>query len=217
MSFFSSKKNIVITALVALFVVYSAASVTVVKEGEEAKLTGEVVFDPTTVATNFWRDNAQSYFNEKAVDLVTMLNEANGDFASVASKYGYYSMGDSGELSFIVKGSGTVTAVKNKLRAGYLGVKLDGYDGSVQSRLQIGPVFKGSAVRDTIKLISYKDYKNQIEWAQVSVAFHNLISKEVLAPIDMASLQDKKVSFIGCFTVSRPSQIQITPVSLTVE
>ena len=81
MSFFSSKKNIVITALVALFVVYSAASVTVVKEGEEAKLTGEVVFDPTTVATNFWRDNAQSYFNEKAVDLVTMINEANGDFA----------------------------------------------------------------------------------------------------------------------------------------
>ncbi len=217
MSFFASKKNIVITALAALFVVYTAASVTVVKEGEEATLTGEVAFDPATVATNFWRDNAQDYFSQNAVDLVTLLNEANGDFKSVASKYGYYSMGDSGELSFIVKGSGTVTAVKNKLRAGYLGISVDGYSGNVSSRLQIGPVFKGSAVRDTIKLISYKDYKNQIEWAQVSVAFHDLISKEVLAPIDMASLEGKKVSFIGCFTVSRPSQIQITPVTLSVE
>lgn len=217
MSFFSSKKNVVITALAALFVVYSAVTVTAVKEGQEATLTGEVAFDPTTVATNFWRDNANAYFSERAVDLVTLLNEANGDFESVASKYGYYSMGDSGELSFIVKGTGTVDTVKNKLRSGYLGISVDGYSGNVQSRLQIGPVFKGSAVRDTIKLISYKDYKNQIEWAQVSVAFHNLISQEVLAPIDMNTLQGKKVSFIGCFTVSRPSQIQITPVSLTVE
>ena len=126
-------------------------------------------------------------------------------------------MGDSGELSFIIKGTGTVETVKNKLRAGYLSLKLDGYEGNAQIRLQIGPVFKGSAVRDTISLISYKDYKNQIEWAQVSVAFHDLISKNVLAPIDMAAAEGKKVEFIGCFTVGRPSQILITPVALKIE
>ncbi len=217
MSFFSSKRNIVITAIAALFVVYSAATVTVVKEGEEAKLTGEVAFDPTTVATNFWQNNADEYFAKNAVDFNTLVAEAGGDFTTLASKYGHYSMGDSGELSFIIKGTGTVETVKNKLRAGYLSLKLDGYEGNAQIRLQIGPVFKGSAVRDTISLISYKDYKNQIEWAQVSVAFHDLISKNVLAPIDMAAAEGKKVEFIGCFTVGRPSQILITPVALKIE
>lgn len=217
MSFFSSKRNIVITAIAALFVVYSAATVTVVKEGEEAKLTGEVAFDPTTVATNFWQNNADEYFAKNAVDFNTLVAEAGGDFTTLASKYGHYSMGDSGELSFIIKGTGTVETVKNKLRAGYLSLKLDGYEGNTQIRLQIGPVFKGSAVRDTISLISYKDYKNQIEWAQVSVAFHDLISKNVLAPIDMAAAEGKKVEFIGCFTVGRPSQILITPVALKIE
>ena len=216
MSLFSSKRNIVIAAIAAIFVVYSLAAMTVVKEGEEAKLTGEVVFDPNTVATNFWQQNAATYFSENAVDFVTLVNESKGDFTTLASKYGHYSMGDSGELSFIVKGTGTINNVKNKLRAGYLGVAVDGYEGPAQVRLQIGPVFKGSAVRDTINTISYRDYKNQIEWAQVSVAFHNLISQEILAPIDMNSMMDKKVEFIGCFTVGRPSQILITPVSLKV-
>lgn len=212
-----SKRNIIIAACAAVCVVYAGATVTVVPEGQEAQLTGEVVFDPTVVATNFWKDKAHDYFTQNAVDFNQLVSESGGDFKSVASKYGHYSMGDSGELSFIVKGSGTITLVKNKLRAGYLGIKIDGYTGDVDTRLQIGPVFKGSAVRDSISLISYKDYKNQIEWAQVSVAFHNLISEEILKPIDMAALEGKQVEFIGCFTANSPSRIQITPVVLTVK
>ena len=77
-----------------------------------------------------------------------------------ASKYGHYSMGDSGELSFIVKGTGTITTVKNKLRSGYLAFKPDGIDNNVSYRLQIGPVFKNASVRDTISTLSFHDYTN---------------------------------------------------------
>lgn len=212
-----SKRNMIIAACAAVCVVYAGATVTVVPEGQEATLTGEVVFDPTQVATNFWKENAKDYFTKNAVDFNQLINESNGDLASLASKYGHYSMGDSGELSFVVKGTATVDVVKNKLRSGYLGIKIDGYDGDIDTRLQIGPVFKGSAVRDSISMISYKDYKNQIEWAQVSVAFHNLISEEILKPIDMNTMQGKQVEFIGCFTASSPSRIQITPVMLNVK
>lgn len=216
MSLFSSKRNIVITAIAGVFVLYSLISSTIVKEGQEAELTGEVVFDPNVAAQTFWKNDADSYFASSATDFVTLMNEANGDLNSLAKKYGHYSMGDSGELSYIVRGTGTIESVKNKLRAGYLGVKVDGYEGDSQVRLQIGPVYKGSAVRDTITKINYKDYKNQIEWAQVSVAFHNLISQEIIAPVKMDEMEGKKVEFIGCFTVDRPSQILITPVSLKV-
>lgn len=212
-----TKGRIIAAVLAFLVVIYAALTVTVVKEGQEATLTGEVEFDPTTVATNFWKEKSADYFENSAVDLVTLLTEANGDLTSVAAKYGHYSMGDQGELSFIVKGSGTITQVKNKLRSGYLSLDVDGNSQDIKIRLQIGPVFKGSAVRDSISLISYKDYKNQIEWAQVSVAFHELIIKEIISQLDMATLEGKQVDFIGCFTVNRADLLQITPVKLTVK
>lgn len=111
-----SKRFIGIIIVALLCVIYAVSTMTVVKEGEESKLTGEVAFDPVAAATQFWEQKAETYFTENAVDLVTLLNEANGDFTTVAKKYGHYSMGDSGELSFVVKSSGTVDVVKNKLR-----------------------------------------------------------------------------------------------------
>ena len=212
-----TKARIIGSVIAVVLLCYAFLSATIVKEGQEATLTGEVVFNPTAEATKFWNEKSQEYFESNAVDLVTLLYESNGDLKSVATKYGHYSMGDKGELSFIVKGSATVDLVKNKLRAGYLGLKVDGMDDKFKLRLQIGPVFKGSAVRDSISLISYKDYKNQIEWAQVSVAFHDLISKQILAPIDMNNVANKTVEFIGCFTVARQGLIQITPVKLIVK
>lgn len=214
-----SKRNLLIAgAAAAVCIVYGALTATVVEEGKEAELTGEVIFDPTTAAQNFWQQHHESYFSQNAVDLATLVAEAGGDYTSVAGKYGHYSMGDSGELSFIVKGSGTIDTVKNKLRSGYISFIPDGFDpGTVSYRIQIGPVFKNSAVRDTISLISYRDYKNQIEWAQVSVAFHDLISREILAPLNFDGTEGRKIEYIGCFTVGRPGQVLITPVSLTLK
>lgn len=211
------KKSLISIVIAILFLAYAGISATVVKEGQEATLTGEVAFNPTDEATKFWNEQAHDYFAKGAVDLKTLLTEANGDFNSVAKKYGHYSMGDQGELSFIVKGEGKINVVKNKLRAGYLGLEMSDIDPALKIRLQIGPVFKGSAVRDSISLISYKDYKNQIEWAQVSVAFHELIVRDVLSKVNMEETLDKNVEFTGCFTVGRQGLLQITPVDLTVK
>lgn len=48
-----SKRNIILSVCAVVFLIYAAFTTTVVKEGEEAKLTGEVAFNPTQVATNF--------------------------------------------------------------------------------------------------------------------------------------------------------------------
>ena len=213
-----ANRNVIIGAAVAaLVIIYGASTATYVPEGQEGKLTGEVSFDPNQVVTEFWQKNSKSYFSEKATDLSKVISESGGDFKSVAAKYGRYSMGDSGELSFVVKGQGTVTEVKDKLRSGYLVIKPDDVSDDYKVRIQIGPVYKGSAVRDTISLINYKDYKNQIEWAQVSVALHELVQKEVVTPVKPSELLNKKVSYIGCFTVgTSPKTLNITPVELKV-
>lgn len=208
-------KGIVISSLLVLgCVFYAGITATVVRQGQEASLTGEVAFDPIAEANRFWSLKSKEYFQSNAVDLTALFEESGGDLKSVASKYGHYSMGDRGQLSFIVKGSGTITEVKNKLKSGYIRLAVDGLDRDV--RLQIGPVFKGTAVRDSISLISVNDYQNQVEWANISIAFHKLIEKEILSKLDIADSCGRNAKFIGCFTVSPGGRINITPVALEI-
>ena len=75
-------------------------------------------------------ESAEANIEEKAVDLPTFLGEAGGDLKSLVDKYGKYSMGTSGSISYAVKGSGVVEEVNQEKKAGYMTVKLDGYEGS---------------------------------------------------------------------------------------
>lgn len=203
--------------IAGLFVIYGAGSATVVKQGQESALTGEVAFDPNTVVNKFWANEASGYFSEKAVDLQTLISESGGNFATVGSKYGRYSMGDKGELSFVIKGTGVVEEVKDKLRNGYLALKPDGVDGDYKVRIQIGPVYKGTAVRDSVSKISFGDYTNQIEWANISIAFHTLIQKDIVDPVKPSELLGKKLEYTGCFSVeANPKLLRVTPVALKV-
>ena len=154
---------------------------------------------------------------EKAVEMPKLLTEANGTLKAVASKYGKYSMGDSGELSFIVKGKGQITEVNTEKKAGYMIVQLEGYSGPMVTKLQIGPVFKGSAVRDCLSFIKYEDYTNQVDWAKISQSIHDVVAKDVIQPANVSSLQGKTVEFTGCFTVDKPDEMLVTPVELIVK
>ena len=126
-------------------------------------------------------------------------------------------MGDKGELSYIVKGEGTVTEVNREKKAGFMTLKLAGYDGPIAVRLQIGPVYKGSAVRDTLSFIKYEDYKNQVDWAKVSQAIHAAVDKEVIEKLDMQTIVGKNISFTGCFSVTGDKEILVTPVEIEVK
>ena len=75
------KKGIVIgTALAAAVLIYAGVTATIVPQGQEATLTGEVEFDPTMVATDFWEQKSAAYFEKNAVDLVTLIKKIGGRF-----------------------------------------------------------------------------------------------------------------------------------------
>ena len=161
-----------------------------------------------------WESSALPEMNEKAVELKDFLTEANGDLKSLADKYGKYSMGTSGELNYVVKGTGTVEEVNTESKAGFMTVKLDGYTGSEIVKIQIGPVYKGSAVRDSLSFIKFGDYTNQEEWAAVSQSINEIVAKDVVEKADPESLKGKTVTFVGAFTASDNAEVLITPVVL---
>ncbi|MEY8337690.1 DUF2291 domain-containing protein [Lachnospiraceae bacterium 62-35] len=204
---------LVLTAALALSV---TGCVKVVKIGEEGTLTGKVEFSASDSVAGLW-ENAKANIEEKAVDLSTFLGEAGGDLNSLADKYGKYSMGTSGSISYAVKGTGTITEVNQEKKAGYMTVKLDGYDGAEVIKIQIGSIYKGSSTRDTLDIINFGDYTNQEEWAAVSQELHTMIDTNVIQPANPGELQDKTVAFTGTFTVNGNDELLITVVNLEVK
>lgn len=210
-------KKMLAASLAVCLAVMAAGCVKIVKTGEEAQLTGEVVFNAGDNVAGIWESQAIPDLTGRAVELGGFLTEANGDLNSLADKYGKYSMGTSGELSYVVKAEATVQEVVTDKKAGYMVVTVDGYSGPEVIKLQIGTVFKGSAVRDSLSFISFEDYKNQVDYAAVSQSIHDVIQKNVIDTLDLPSLVGKQISFTGCFTVNKATELLITPVQLTVK
>lgn len=212
------KKKIIAVFLIAtLATSLLSGCIKVVKIGQEGSLTGKKEFNAGDNVAEFWDSQAIPELEEKAVDLPIFLTEAKGDLNSLADKYGKYSMGDSGDLSYVVKGTGVVESVNTESKAGTMTVKLEGYTGSEVIQLQVGSVIKGSAVRDSLSFIKYGDYTNQQEYAAVSQSIHQMLLETVVNPDNAKEYEGKKVSFVGCFTVNDNAELLITPVELKEE
>ncbi|PHV70439.1 hypothetical protein CS063_10110 [Sporanaerobium hydrogeniformans] len=212
------KRRMYLSVAVALVLMATTLTgcVKVVKIGEEGKLTGKVKFDAGESVTELW-ESAQANIEEKAVDLNSFLKEANGDLKSLADKYGKYSMGTSGSISYAVKGTGIVEEVNQEKKAGYMVVKLVGYEGKEVIKLQIGSIYKGSSTRDVLDIINFGDYTNQEEWAAISKELHTMIHTNVITANKPENLIGKTIDFIGSFTESGNDELLITPIKLTVK
>lgn len=211
------KKKLIGIIIIAVILNAFTGCVKVVKIGEESKLTGVVEFNAGDNVAEIWDSAVLPELNGKAVPLSDFMAEANGDIKSLVDKYGKYSMGTSGEISYAVKGSGVVEEVNQEKKAGYMVVKLDGYTGPVIIKMQIGSVYKGSSVRDSLDFIKFGDYKNQQEWAAVSQSLHSIIDEQVVKAADPSTLTGKSVEFVGTFTAAGNDEILITPIVLTVK
>lgn len=211
------KKIFVLFIAAALAISSMTGCAKVVKIGEEGKLTGEQQFNAGKDVSGIWDSKILPELTGKAVDLATFYKEANGKLASLANKYGKYSMGTSGTLNYTVKGTGTVQEVDTKSKAGFMLVTVDGYTGPIVTKIQIGTVYLGTAIRDSLSIIKFEDYKNQVDYAAVSQSIHKTIQDTVINKIDLTKIKGKKIDFTGCFTVDNDKEILITPVVLNVK
>ncbi len=212
------KKQKILVCVLAAVLTMTTGCVKFVKTGEEAAITGATEFNAGDDVSNFWESAALPEMENKAADLSEILTNAAGDLGKLSSEdYAKYSMGDKGELTYTVKGTGTIKEAVTEKKAGYIVVTLDNYSGSDVIKIQVGTVFKGTSVRDSLNFIDFNDYTNQIEWAEVSQSINTLIQEKVINPIGYDAFETgKKVEFLGAFTVGSSDEILITPTQLSL-
>ena len=114
-----------------------------------------------------------------------------------------------------VKGVGMVTAVDRRSRVGVMLVQL--VSSSLVVAVQIGPVIRGTALRDASGFIQFSDFTNQSEYAAAGNALNESALRMVIAPVQFETLQGRTVSFVGAVGRSplrEDGAIEIVPVRL---
>ena len=156
-------------------------------------------FDPASYVTSIWESRVIPSAERSAIDL-----EAFMQGAAVSGT----------PRAVFVKGTARIADVDRSSRVGLARLKLPWQKDGRGAAIQIGPVIRGTAVRDALDFIRFTDFLNQLEFAGVAGALNDRVLNTVLdRPVNAGS----EVTFLGAVPKSTSGEIvEIVPVKLTV-
>lgn len=170
-------------------------------------------FDAPAYVEGLWESEALPHFTSAAHPVAEVLPAISADLAKSGEQFGYRS-GEGSPWSFIVTGEGKVASKNTESRAGTLEVAVEGLATPVV--LQIGPVIRGNAVRDALPFVSFKDFTNQIEYANAGKALTARALAGFAGGVEAIEAGDT-VRFTGAISLSAQSDaVVVTPVELAV-
>ncbi len=169
-------------------------------------------FDARAYAAGLWSSRALPHFQSGAHPIGEVLSAIATGFDAAGASLGYRPATEGSPWTFVVSGTGVVSKKNTKSRAGTLEIAVDGTGPTVS--IQIGPVVRGNAIRDALPFVSFKDFTNQLEFAEVGKALTALAMEQVAA--SAASLAEgNRVQFLGALSLNKATDpIVVTPVSL---
>lgn len=211
------------SALLLLILVAAASSCKIVrhdtlaqnKKGNIEIFFADSGFDPKAYVKEIWDPKIMPYLAARSVDIALVLDGIKNGDSAVLKKYGY-KVGDEGSFyNFSVKGKFRVLRVNTESRNGLAYVDAFPYDGKEDCILQIGPVFKGSSIRDVLDFISLNSFENQVEFAQLATELNYHVRDSIVKGIDFAAATGKVFDMTAVFTYGETADmITLTPVAM---
>ena len=164
------------------------------------------------VADKVWESTVLPAIQEKAQDITKILPEIRADPAGAGQKYGRRE--STNPYNYMVKGTGKVLEVHTESQAGTIILEVPGLEEKIA--LQIGPVVRGTALRDATGAAPFDQFSNQLDYADVSKEMNIRAVKTAFAGVDPSSLSGKTITFFGAFTFDPRSKgpLLITPVRI---
>ncbi|MCR8726137.1 DUF2291 family protein [Frigidibacter sp. ROC022] len=154
------------------------------------------------------------HVTDTATDISALRSALAGGLDAAGEAHGVRATGEGSAWSFAVKGSGTVVEQNRKSRAATLGLDTDA-DGKPDTTLQLGPVVKGTALRDVAPFYVFTDFRDQIEFARLARALNDRAVGDLSLP--EGDLTGRSVTFLGAFAARSASDpILVVPLSIEV-
>jgi predicted lipoprotein len=154
------------------------------------------------------------YVSQKAIDLPMLTAALQGGYEAAGKAHGVRPQAEGSPWNFLVKGQGTVVEANRESRAATMTLDSNG-DGQADVTIQLGPVIKGTALRDAADFIVFTDYRDQIEFAKLARALNDRAHQAIQLP--EGDLTGKTFRFEGATTLRGATDpILIVPTVLDV-
>ena len=212
-------RTVIAAAVVLIAVLFAIKPPFVVRPlpGREGATGGVAAQPAESSAAKFvdgmW-DKLGPVFDQKAQDIAKILPEIRADPDAAGGKYGRREA--TNPYNYMVKGTGKVAEISTESAAGTAIVEIPGLSEKVA--LQIGPVVRGTALRDATGLVSFNQFTNQLDYADVSKEMNKRALMTAFSAAPAASLAGKTITFYGAFTFDPHSKspVLITPVKISL-
>lgn len=225
----TKKKSLHIFALLAVFlIIFTSCTVKKISEMEDGKDDGEYStwtksgseFEPVSYVEGIWDSRLVPAFKDECVDIEIVLNALETDREKADTDYGLTKTQGAASYSFKVKGEAVVLEYDDSSRNGLLILDLPPADGVRDTVLQVGPVIKRTAIRDSVDFIKFSEVGNQLQFASLADELNNKMKKVVVEPLDLENIAGKTISFYAAFKLEKTEgveQVVLTAVLLEIK
>jgi predicted lipoprotein len=155
--------------------------------------------DAPAYVSSIWDTKVIPYVREHALDVASACQAAQRP----------------GPAQFLVKGDARVLHADAASRSGLLPIDVAPFDGHADAAIQMGPVIRGTALRDSLPFIEFSQFLNQLEFARVSNELNARALRTALPPTLAAG---QMISFTGAMARPAPGQLpEIVPTEFNTQ
>ncbi len=176
-------------------------------------------FDPVAYVDSIWEEQLIPAYLSDSFPYEEVSAALEEDFRDAVKLFGLESKSGEHTPVFKVKGTGVVLEHDDSSRNGLLRVDLLPADGTADVVLQVGPVIRKTAIRDSVDFISFTDVGNQLQFASLSDELNARMRREVVDPLDLETIAGKTIDFYGSFIFDEGQGVDavvVTPVIIDV-
>jgi len=217
----SAKAILVVMALMLLIPSLSACNVffVVVPISEEHQLSeggsaSNKGFDKVAYVDKIWESKILPVVKDKALDFNTLYGALKSNQDEASKKYGNQV---GGPYNFLTKFEGKVSAVNTTSQAGTITLETQVGGSAVSLSVLIGPVIFSTALRDAVGIISFNEFVNQLQFADVADELNTRVYNMSLKGKPFDTLVGKTVDITGAFTLSVLANLTIMPVYFEIK
>lgn len=164
-------------------------------------------------ARDIWDEKVLPTVAQHLVPLTDLRRALAQDEEAAGAAHGLRPEGEANPWNFAISGAGTIIEAKTKSRAAKLQVDTDA-DGVADVTLQLGPIVRGTTLRDAMPFLLFSNFRDQIEFAKLAGGLNSMAHERLTIP--EGELTGQTVTFEGMFTFKNlTSKLEVVPTALS--
>lgn len=133
------------------------------------------------LAAGIFDDRLPAYVQDHVVDAETLRSALAQGLDAAGQAHGIRPGSEGSPWNFLVRAEGQVVEADRESRAASMVLDSDG-DGQGDLTVQLGPVIRGTALRDALDFLTFTDFRDQIEFAKLARALNDQAHQRLSLP-----------------------------------